>query len=365
MTGREGRTGWLAGERLERTVGLRVLYRPGVVRLLRVGAMVLFLVQVGFYITILRPDLIDQTAIGQDASNYFAAGQRLNDGHELYRLSPGDRPVPLLPPPNSQAPILSPPLLGVVWRPLALLGDPAMVLWGLAGTVALGAVTIWMIANGSRRRLAIITGLGLFIAESMWSGNVNPFIVCLVIGVWAASSRGHASAAGALVAIAAGLKLTPVYLAWWLLVRRDWPALRGFLLAAAVLAAVSLAGAGLDSHFEFLRVARETATDGASPWSVAGFIRNWGVPVEVAAMSTIGWTVACAAAVWLLRRRPQLSYAAAVLMVLYSSPVVLIGHLGLLLATTAPYPASRQPAPGAVVAGPAPGMPAARPAGAS
>src|SRR5205823_2822366 len=55
-----------------------------------------------------------------DAYTYLAAGQRLNAGHQLYALSPGDNPVQLNPP-YWTVPLLSPPFMAVLWRPLALL----------------------------------------------------------------------------------------------------------------------------------------------------------------------------------------------------------------------------------------------------
>src|SRR5438093_1020563 len=66
-----------------------------------------------------------------DAWNYLAAGERLNAGHPLYALSPGDRPVTLVPPYWS-VPLLAPPPIAVAWRPLAVFGEPAMVAWGVA-----------------------------------------------------------------------------------------------------------------------------------------------------------------------------------------------------------------------------------------
>ena len=47
---------------------------------------------------------------------------------------PGDRNVPLAPPYWS-VPLLAPPPIAVLWRPLALLGEPAMALWAGAGLV--------------------------------------------------------------------------------------------------------------------------------------------------------------------------------------------------------------------------------------
>ncbi len=61
-----------------------------------------------------------------DAPTYLAAGERLNAGHNLYALVAGDRPV-LLDPPYWIVPLLSPPPIAVLWRPLALLGSGSML----------------------------------------------------------------------------------------------------------------------------------------------------------------------------------------------------------------------------------------------
>src|SRR5258708_7149291 len=53
-----------------------------------------------------------------DATTYLAGGERLNAGHDLYKLAPGDRPV-LIDTQFFTSPLVSPPLIGVVWRPLA------------------------------------------------------------------------------------------------------------------------------------------------------------------------------------------------------------------------------------------------------
>ena len=75
-----------------------------------------------------------------DAYVYLAAGERLNAGHDLYRLSPGDRVIASNPP-YWDVPTLSPPLLGVLWRPLAVFGTSGMLVgWALTGVAFLSAL---------------------------------------------------------------------------------------------------------------------------------------------------------------------------------------------------------------------------------
>src|SRR3954447_7786987 len=55
-----------------------------------------------------------------DAVTYLAAGERLNAAHRLYVMSPGDRAIYFYPP-GLTVPLLSPPPIAAIWRPLAAL----------------------------------------------------------------------------------------------------------------------------------------------------------------------------------------------------------------------------------------------------
>ena len=339
-------------------MGLRAIHRIGVRRVLVACVLIAMALQVFWVITASRPDLINPTAIGSDSSNYFAAGQRLNDGHTIYGpLQPGDRFVPLIPP-FSSVPLLSPPLIAVVFRPLAAIGDAGMWLWWAGIAVLLGTLTVIMALTGSARRLIAMFLISPAIGIAFWSGNMNAVIVTLLVGVWVASARGRPGIAGALLAVAACLKLTPGYLLFWFVVRRDWAAVRGFVVAEAALGVVSVIGAGLGNHIDYLNVMRDTATTGVTPFSLAGFLQNFGVPSGVADLASFAWVILGVATMWLLRRRPDASFTAGILTVIYSSPVVMLGNLAALLAAVAPYSAARstQPAPVVVRSGlPLPG----------
>ncbi len=52
-----------------------------------------------------------------DALTYLAAGERLNDSHLLYAWTSGDRPVFMME--RFIAPLISPPPIAAIWRPLA------------------------------------------------------------------------------------------------------------------------------------------------------------------------------------------------------------------------------------------------------
>src|SRR5439155_1700663 len=82
-----------------------------------VGWLVLVAFSIAVWLATFRAFGFAPAVPGSDAWNYLAAGERLNAGHPLYSISPGDRPIQLLPP-YWTVPLLAPPPIAVVWRPL-------------------------------------------------------------------------------------------------------------------------------------------------------------------------------------------------------------------------------------------------------
>jgi Glycosyltransferase family 87 len=271
-----------------------------------------------------------------DALVYLGAGERLNAGHQLYALSPGDRYVGANPP-YWTVPILSPPFMAVLFRPLALLPpDSGAYVWWV-GTISAIAITLFLLV----RRAPILTSvaviaLGVPLTYEIGVGNVNAFILAGAVGIWWASTRGHERAAGVIAAFLVMVKLWPIALAWWLITQRRWDSVRAGLVAGVVFAAISLLGAGLDSHLTYLQVIRDTTTVGTSTLSVAGMARYVGVPESIA--SLLPWAVfvgGCALA-WVFRDRQGLSFGCAIVAMTLGSSVVNINSFALLLAALAP-----------------------------
>ena len=123
---------------LRAAFGFRVIFRIGPVRLLRVfTALAVILASASW----LGHWGWNAAAIGQDTWNYLGAGERLNAGHSIYALVAGDRPILIELP--STVPLVSPPLVAVLWRPLALLPDwLAMWGWWAASAAAMLATTM-------------------------------------------------------------------------------------------------------------------------------------------------------------------------------------------------------------------------------
>ena len=112
-----------------------------------------------------------------DAFTYLAAGERLNAGHPLYAISPGDRPIGVVPP-YWTVPLLTPPIIGVVWRlPAALLGELAVGIWWL---LHIASVTTAFVLVARRRPIVASAALLLLafpFAYELSVANLNGFIL--------------------------------------------------------------------------------------------------------------------------------------------------------------------------------------------
>lgn len=271
-----------------------------------------------------------------DAFTYLAAGERLNDGHLLYALSPGDRPVDLKPP-YWTVPLLSPPPIAVLFRPLALIpNDLGPYVWW-AVCIASLVVTILVMM----RRRPILIGLAVLVLSipivyDIGVGNLNSLLVGGIVGTWYLLTRRQDIAAGVVIAGMTALKLTPVVLAWWLITQRRWTAVRAFVVGGLAIAAVSVLGAGLSTHLEYLGIVRQTSATGTSDLSLAGIARFVGVDSGIASLLPGIALVAGFVVIWLLRDRPGPAYSAAVITMLLGSPVVNINWFTVLLAGLAP-----------------------------
>jgi hypothetical protein len=272
-----------------------------------------------------------------DATVYLAGGERLNAGHALYSLSPGDREVGLKPP-FWTVPLLSPPLIAVIFRPLAIFPPDfgAYVWW--AGCLVAWA---WILLTFVRRQ-PILTSLAVVVlvvplTYEIGVGNVNVFLMLGAILAWKWTTEDRDERAGAITALSVLLKISPVVMAWWLFTQRRWRAVRAGLIAGVVFAAISILGAGLDAHFKFIEVTRDTATVGQSELSLAGLAKAVGLAPGLANLLPTAMLVGGVLGVLLLRNRPNWAFALAVATMTLGSPVVNINSYSMLLACITPW----------------------------
>lgn len=261
--------------------------------------------------------------LGGDAWNYLAAGERLNAGHPLYALSAGDRTV-LLAPPYWTVPLLAPPPIAVAWRPLALLGDPAMVLWGVAALVATVVATVVLLARGGIVVAAILAVLSPALAIQAVAGNVNGLLLGALVVAWIL--RRRPAIAGPLVAAAIAVKLTPVLLLAWAATIGRWRLAIAIVAALAVIGAASVAGAGIQNHLDWLSSVPRSAP---APTSIAGLL---GLPSVVVVVALLGVVVVASRVAG-----ERVSFSVAVVAAALASPALYLGTLGIAAAAAAPW----------------------------
>jgi hypothetical protein len=278
---------------------------PGAPRLVALGAVLFFA-------------LVTARLAGVDAVTYYAAGERLNAGHALYALSPGDRALAVAPP-YWTAPLLSPPLIAVMFRPLALIPiEAATLLFVAIQAVGIFLLTWFLVRTTAGAILAIALALPLGLA--MVIGNVNGLLLLGYVAVWRYRTRPWI---GGLVAMMGAVKLLPFVLFGFLVAQRDVRHLLWFAIGCAGCLAVGVAGAGWDAHVAYVNVLTTSLPQPLSLPDLTG-IRWLSAPLLAAA------TVV--AALLPARRAFRMSLVALVI----AAPSVGLAITGQLLALLAP-----------------------------
>jgi hypothetical protein len=132
----------------------------------------------------------------------------------------------------------------------------AMVVWGSANAVAMaGGAVVLGVALGSRWRVPLALAVLLVFGpayHTLYDGQVNGLVfLSLAVAFWGLA-RGRDLPAGAGIAFAAALKLTPVALLAYLAWRRRWRALLLAVLIVAALTALTLPVTGAAAWGQYL-----------------------------------------------------------------------------------------------------------------
>ena len=285
--------------------------------------LLLVALSVAVWVAVIRAIGFTPEIAGSDPWNYLAAGERLNAGHPLYALSPGDRPVVIVAP-YWTVPLVAPPPIAVLWRPLALLGDSSMTLWASGGLIATIATASWLLARGGLVAAAIVAALAGSLAIQSVAGNANGYLFGALVLVWVLRSRpGYA---GLLLAAAIAIKLTPVLLLIWLAAERRRHLLAATAAGLVAIAFVSLIGAGVQNHLDWLASLPLAVP---APTSVAGIT---GLP-SMLITAVLGGLVVLVS----LRRDERLTFSVAVAAAALASPALYLGTLGIAAAAAAPW----------------------------
>lgn len=303
-------------------------------------------VSVGLLVAVLVLNIYGMSAGPADGLTYLAAGERLNAGHPLYALSPGDRPV-VIKPPFWTVPLLSPPPIAVLFRPLAALpNELGLALWWLGAMAVIAAVLLGMLrARPAFAATAILVFLMPLVFQ-IPTANVNGYVLGAVVAAWLLVRAGHDAPAGVVLALAAAMKITPVVLFGWLLAQRRTRGVVAFVATGAAIAVISLLGAGLQNHLAYLDVVVDTSAVGSTQFSLAGLLRRVGVPAEIARFAPWAVVLGGFAIMFLKRDRPDVTFTVGVFTMVWGSPVMNFDWLAIMLGALAPgfWPWPRQSA---------------------
>jgi hypothetical protein len=277
--------------------------------------------------------IVPYALVGNDGVTYLAAAERLNAGHQLYSLELGDRLVYGLGSPCCPYPLMSPPPIAVLWRPLALLGpDAALLLWDWINALAI-IVTVGLLLV--RRPLTtgiLIVVLSLPLAVETLLGNVNGLLLAGIAATWLLGRAGRYGTAGTVIGLMAAVKIWPALLILWFITQGHLGAVKGFLASLFVVGVLSLVGAGVAAHVEYLTTVGP-ATSGLA--SLAELVRAaTGLWIPWLAYAVIAFGVL---EIWALRAQPRLAWAAAVLAMVFGAPVFHSGTLMLLFGALVPW----------------------------
>jgi hypothetical protein len=229
--------------------------------------------------------------------------------------------------------------MGVLWRPVAsfLPFEPTIVAWWAVSMATFLGMVGWLLWKGGRATAIGVLVLLVPIVWTAWVGNVSSFIAIAIVGAWFLLRRGQEVPAGAIIGFTTVLKLSPAFLAFWLVVTKRWSGLAAAIVAGLVGLVISIAGAGLEPHFEFLSVSTAAARGGGIPASLVGILTAVGaspdlMPLMAPIVSTIGIVV-----VVLLRRHEQAAWAVAILTGALASPIFNLTNVTVLLACFVPF----------------------------
>ena len=299
--------------------GLRILVRLD--PLLARSLVAAFILLVAVRIVLERPD--NPFRPSGDTWAYAAAGERLNAGHDLYALAPDDRRVDLEPP-FWTIPLVSPPPVAVLWRPLAALGSPAWVVWWLGGLISCLALAGAILVRGAPSAVLGLTVLSPALTQAAISGNANAYLIPLIFLAW--QLRDRAWLVGLILATAAAIKLSPILLLLWLLRARRLSAIWAALLIGVAILLVATLGAGVPSWVEWLAAA---PSDAPAPSSLAGLT---GLST---ALSAIVVSAICGA-ILLFTRSERLWFAMCVGAAVFASPALYVATFAMLVAALSP-----------------------------
>lgn len=191
-----------------------------------------------------------------DFSHYYVSALAMRQGLDPYRIDL--RPLGSRLGLEGIARATYPPFFIMGFEPLTLMGPhAAWWTWFAINLMALAASLFILIAlaeePGTRERLAIAALLLLYppLGVHLFYSQTQILILLLLVGTFHALGRDREATAGTLIGLAALIKLFPIMMIGYLIVRRCWRALgaTAITLAAGVAAVVIVLGVHRSAGF--------------------------------------------------------------------------------------------------------------------
>jgi hypothetical protein len=187
----------------------------------------------------------------KDYPLWYETGQKVIRGEQLY-------------PPGEVFPFMYPPIAAVLLAPLSALGPVAMVaaLTAINSAVWLGCafLSAYLLTGKPFGRhpllyLVPVCCSAPFAFDTYHLGQVNLLLLFVMLGAFACLRAGREWGAGALVALAVGIKAFPLMAAGYLVYRRHWVACASLVVTlGALFVAVPFAVRGPKQGAEDLKV---------------------------------------------------------------------------------------------------------------
>ena len=193
---------------------------------------------------------------------------------------------------------------------------------GLALTTALG---VYLVLRSRAAVVLAILAPMILLALVAWSGNVNAVLAPALAFAWWLSARRPSRTGewtlGAVVGLAAMLKLGPAMMVVWLLGQRRLSAVAAAVVAALASAAVAIVLGGTGIFAEYVEVVLHSTSE-ASPMSVPGLMRGLGFSATAGLVALLLVIALGCLGIVALRRDSRRSFAAAVVLSVVATTVV-------------------------------------------
>jgi hypothetical protein len=212
------------------------------------------------------------------ARNYYAGSPIYSDHQTAVERYLGFRPDSVAFDVNAH-----PPSSVLLALPFAALDYPdAVLVWNL---VSLGmlVISLWLIGRALAVRLTLwsifpaVTLLLVFapFRQQMLQGQFNLVLLLLLTGVWAAQRSGRQAWAGAFLGVASAIKLYPVLLILYFLLRRQWKAAIVSAVSLALVTLLTVAVLGVSTYRSYIYDVLPHVSQYRSCWNNASLPGLW------------------------------------------------------------------------------------------